>query len=100
MEVFQWAAILKYAGPVAAIVVFFLWKDWQRELHTRKRMAVLEKYQRETLEKLVEKSTSALTQSSECIKYLGHIVERLTRICPKLGGGECEFIEKPDALKK
>lgn len=100
MEVYQWATILKYAGPIAAIVIFFLWKDWQREIHTQEKMAKLETYQRKTLESLVEKSTAALTQSSECIKYLGYIVERLIQICPKISGQDCDAYKKPDAWKK
>lgn len=98
MDLFPWLAVLKYAGPVVAIAIFFLFKDYQREIHTRERLTKLEDYQRQTLEGLVERSMTALTQSSECINYLGRIVERLMRVCPKLGG-DCEAVQKPDALK-
>ncbi len=95
MEAFPWVEILKSFGPAVAVIVFFVWRDWQRELHLTSRIEVLEKYQKETLERLVEKSTVALTQSSECLKWIGRVIERLARVCPKMAGQDCE---KPEGL--
>lgn len=92
---FPWVEIIKIVGPSVAIIVFFVWRDWQREIHLTTRVETLEKYQKETLEKLVEKSTVALTQSTDCLKWIGRLIERLARFCPKMLNAECE---KPESL--
>jgi hypothetical protein len=93
MEIFPWE-IVKTIGPAASIIVFFVWRDWQREIKLTKRVDDLEKYQKDTLERLVEKSTVALTQSTECLKWIGRVIERLARLCPKMIGQDCE---KPES---
>jgi hypothetical protein len=93
---FPWIELLKNVGPLAAIIIFFVWRDWQREILQAKRTEKLEEYQRETLRSLVEKSTMALTQSSECLKWIGHVIERLARICPRMVGQDCD---PPTGLK-
>jgi hypothetical protein len=87
---FPWLEILKNFGPLASILVFFVYRDWQRELKLTKRLEKLEDYQKQMLQNLVERTTAALVQSSECLKWIGHIVERLTNICPKIYGQECD----------
>jgi hypothetical protein len=89
--------MVKQLGPLAAVVVFFIWRDWQRELQLSKRVESLEEYQRTILCDLVEKSTSALVQCSECLKWVGHIVDHLVRVCPVMVGKDCE---KPEDLPK
>jgi len=87
---FPWIDILKNVGPLVAIIIFFVWRDWQRELRDSKRVEKLEEYQKETLKNLVEKTTISLTQSSECLKWIGHVVERLILVCPRMIGHDCE----------
>jgi len=93
---FPWIDILKNVGPLVAIIIFFVWRDWQRELRDSKRVEKLEEYQKETLKNLVEKSTTALAQSSESLKWIGHIIEHLVRVCPRMLGHECD---PPDGIK-
>jgi hypothetical protein len=87
---FPWFEIIKNFGPLIAIVVFFIYRDWQRELKLTQRIEKLEDYQKKMLQNLVERTTTALVQSSECLKWMGHIVERLTSVCPKIYGQDCE----------
>jgi uncharacterized membrane protein YccC len=87
---FPWLDILKNFGPLIAIVIFFIWRDWQRELKLTRRIEKLEDYQKKMLQNLVERTTAALVQSSECLKWMGHIVERLSNVCPKIYGQDCE----------
>jgi hypothetical protein len=82
--------VIKNFGPLVAIVVFFVWRDWQRELRLTRRVEKLEEYEKKILKDLVEKTTAALTQSSECLRWIGHILERLMRVCPKMIGQECD----------
>jgi hypothetical protein len=91
MADFPWIEILKNVGPLVAIIIFFVWRDWQRELRLSQRVEKLEEYQREALKELVEKATMALVQSSECLKWIGHIVERLARVCPRMVGKDCDL---------
>jgi hypothetical protein len=74
---FPWVDLIKNVGPFAGIIVFFVWRDWRREEKLHDRVEKLETYQKETLENLVEKSTAALAQSSECIKWIGRVLEHL-----------------------
>lgn len=88
--------ILKEFGPLVALIAFFIWRDWRREDKLYQRVERLENYQKEILEDLVEKTTSALVQSSECIKWIGRVLEHLVRVCPRMIGQNCE---KPESLK-
>jgi hypothetical protein len=97
MESFPWMDMVKQLGPLAAVVVFFIWRDWQREICLSLRVEKLEEYHRETLKDLVEKSTSALIQCSECLKWIGHVVDHLVRVCPRMVGKDCE---KPEDLPR
>ena len=94
---FSFSEILKNYVPLVALVIFFVWRDWQRELRLSKRVERLEEYQKKTLENLIEKTTLALAQTSECLKWIGHIIERLARVCPRMTGGDCD--EKPEGLR-
>ncbi len=93
---FPWVEILKDVGPFIGIIIFFVWRDWRREEILLKRVEILETYQKETLENLIEKSTTALAQSSECIKWIGRVLEHLVRVCPRIIGQNCD---KPETLK-
>jgi|WetSurMetagenome_2_1015567.scaffolds.fasta_scaffold24663_5 hypothetical protein len=92
---FPWIDILKEVGPFVAILIFFIWRDWKREQRLTEQVEALAAYQRDTLENLVEKTISALTQGSECIKWIGRVLEHLVRVCPRMVGRDCD---KPDTL--
>lgn len=93
---FPWFEILKTVGPFVGVILFFIYRDYRREEKLNKRVENLETYQKEILESLVEKSTVALTQSSECIKWIGRVLEHLVRVCPRIIGQECD---KPETLR-
>jgi hypothetical protein len=81
---FDWGLILQEMGPVAGVIVFFIWRDWKRESRLVERIEKLEDYQKETLAHLVEKGIVALVQSSEIIKWVGRMNERVPSECPYL----------------
>jgi hypothetical protein len=93
---FPWLETLKIGGPAVTIILLFIWRDWQREKSMTRRVERLEKYQRDVLQSLVQDAVTALTQSAECIKWIGRVIERLTRVCPRMIGEDCD---KPESLK-
>lgn len=90
-----WATILKEYGPLILVIVFFIYRDWQREIQLSRRIENLETYQKDVLKSLVEKTTVALVHSTECLKWIGRLIERLINSCPKMIGQDCN---KPDDL--
>jgi len=56
-------------GPLAGVVLFFIWRDWKREDTLSARVEKLETYQRETLTSLIERAITALAQNAECLKW-------------------------------
>jgi ATP-dependent helicase/DNAse subunit B len=93
---FPWMVLIKEVGPLIAVIFFFIWRDWKREQKLSQQVESLAQYQKDILESLIEKSTTALTQSSECIKWIGRVLEHLVRVCPRIVGRDCD---KPDTLK-
>ncbi len=103
MDIFTWVKILQQVGPLVAIIIFFVWRDYRRELHVQEKLGCLEKYQREVLQSLISQTTRALTQSSECIKWLSHVVDRLFQVYPNLDRGQkakdhSKIPPRPDGL--
>ncbi len=93
---FPWMEIIKSVGPWVSVILFFIYRDYRREESLNQRIRMLEEYQKNVLENLVEKSTMALAQSSECIKWIGRVLEHLVRVCPRIVGQVCD---KPESLQ-
>ena len=68
-------ALLRDFGPIIGVILFFIWRDWKREDKLQERVTRLETYQQETLVKMVEDTTNALTQNTEFLKWSGRILE-------------------------
>lgn len=80
--VYTWLGVLCDFGPILGVVLFFIWRDWCRETKLSDRVEKLEDYQKTTLAQLVERSTAAISQSSEIIKWIGRMLERVPTECP------------------
>lgn len=80
--VFDWQTMLRELGPLMGVILFFIWRDWKREVRLSERIEKLEDYQKETLVHLVEKGTAALVQSCEVIKWVGRVLDRVSTKCP------------------
>lgn len=65
-------AVMKEAGPLAALIGFFIWRDYKREQSLGKVIKELQDFQRNTLVKLLERTTEvivACTNAMEsCVK--------------------------------
>ena len=90
----MFSELLTSFGPLAGIVLFFIWRDWKREDALSSRVAKLEDYQRDTLVNLVERSITALAQNAECLSWVARVVERLCNRCPYL-----EASDAPEGVK-
>jgi hypothetical protein len=75
--------LLREFGPWIGIILFFIWRDWRREDRLTIRVEELEKYQRDTLVDLLKKTTVSLTNNSECLKWIGRIIDRVCGKCPR-----------------
>jgi len=70
-------ALVKQFGPFFLAVVFFLWRDWQRENRLSKRIDELEDEHRQVLLPLVK-------ESSACIATNTHVLERIEKYLDRL----------------
>jgi len=61
MEIFE---ILQQYGPLAGVVVWFLWRDGKREDKLTVRIEKLEDEQRQVILPLVEKATTVITENT------------------------------------
>jgi hypothetical protein len=61
---------LKQFGPLAGIVLFFIWRDWKREDRLTGRVEKLEDEQRNIILPLVEKSTAVIARNNEVMERL------------------------------
>lgn len=65
-------------GPLAATVLFFIWRDWKREDRLTTRIEKLEDEQREIILPLVEKSTSVIAENTKVMDRLERALEKLS----------------------
>lgn len=67
MEMFE---LIKQFGPLAGVVLFFIWRDWKREDRLTTRVEKLEDEQRNIILPLVEKSTDVIARNTEVMERL------------------------------
>jgi len=60
--------LLREFGPLVAAVMFFIWRDWQREGRLQTRVETLEKDFRAVVIPLTESVTVALTRNTEVLE--------------------------------
>ncbi len=80
----MWSELISNFGPLMGVVLFFIWRDWKREERLNQRVERLEDYQKNILMDLIEKSTTVLAQNTECLKWVGQIVQRMNVNCAAL----------------
>jgi hypothetical protein len=68
--------LIKQFGPFFLAVVFFLWRDWQREDRLSKRIDTLEDEQREVILPLVRDCTGVIAKNSAVMERLERFLER------------------------
>lgn len=61
-------AVMKEAGPLAAFIGFFVWRDYKREQSLGKVIKELQDFQRDTLVKLLERTTEAIVACTNAME--------------------------------
>lgn len=72
MEFFE---LIKQFGPLAGVVLFFIWRDWKREDRLTARVEKLEDEQRNIILPLVEKSTDVIARNTEVMERLEGVIK-------------------------
>ena len=67
--------ILKDFGPLAGVILFFIWRDWRREEDLVERVRSLEKYNQETLINLVKESITVIAANNEQMKWVSILIQ-------------------------
>lgn len=62
MEAFNFVEILREVGPFAAILVFFVWRDYKREFRLEERVDELNRFVRDELMKALNRNNEILSQ--------------------------------------
>jgi hypothetical protein len=73
----SWGPVL---GPAILVLIFFLWKDWRREVRLLDRVEALEKEQKEVLLPLVSQCATAIAQNTLIMQQLEKIMRRCTAV--------------------
>lgn len=60
--------LLKDFGPLVGIVLFFIWRDWQRERNLVDRVTKLEDFNTEVLTSIVQEQAGIIATNTEVIK--------------------------------
>lgn len=68
-------SVIREFGPLAGVVLFFIWRDVRREDRMSTRIEKLEDEQREVLLPLVEKSTAVIARNTEVMERLEAALE-------------------------
>jgi len=81
----DWAAVVRLVsqpapivGCVLAMIAFFLWRDYKREMRLQDRVEMLEKDQKDILLPLVERCSAIVAQNTA-------VMIRLERVLDKIG---------------
>lgn len=56
----DWIALIKEVGPYLGLMFFFIWRDYRREEQLVKQITDLQKFIRDELMELIEKTNEAL----------------------------------------
>jgi hypothetical protein len=72
---FDLLAVLREFGPLVVLVLWFAWRDGDREKRMANRISELENFQREFLADRLKASIEALDKTSEAIKGLTTVIE-------------------------
>ena len=64
-------------GLVALLIVFFLWKDWRREMRLQDRVETLEREQKEVMLPMIERCASVIAQNTAVMSRLEKVIDRM-----------------------
>jgi len=71
----EFVELTKSVGPIIALLMFFIWRDFRREQTMTKRIQDVEDYQKNRLEQLVVESSRIMGEVAEANKSLATALE-------------------------
>lgn len=66
--------LLRDFGPLIGVILFFIWRDWQREENLSSRVEKLEKYQQEVLTDLSKQCIEVIAANTYQLKWMSNII--------------------------
>lgn len=73
----EFIQVIQEFGPLAGVVLWFIWRDWKREDRLTSRIEKLEDEQRSILLPLIEKATTVIAQNTEVMERLEGALEAI-----------------------
>jgi hypothetical protein len=70
LELIDAISLIKLYGPTLVAVVFFLWRDWQREGRLSQRIDALQEEQRDILLPMIKEATAVISKNTTVIEML------------------------------
>lgn len=87
--------LLRQFGPLVGIILFFIWRDWKREVSLSERIVTLEETQKcvlfDTLEKAtktIERNTCVMEQTNRMMEEKFDIMIRVNETLDKLANAQ------------
>lgn len=71
----EYVELIQQFGPLAGVVLFFIYRDWKREDRLTTRVEKLEDEQRHIILPLVENSTKVIARNTEVMERLENALE-------------------------
>ena len=85
------AAIIESAGPIAALIVFFIYRDYRREQRMTDRLTAIEDFQREILLKLVADTAEVIRETNTINSDVLEVLEAIRkRPCALMSIAKCK----------
>ena len=69
--------LIREFGPLAGIVLFFIWRDWKREDRSTSRIEKIEDEMRKVIMPLVERSTKVIAKNSHVMRENAAVMREL-----------------------
>lgn len=66
----EFIQVIQEFGPLAGVVLWFIWRDWKREDRLTGRIEKLEDEQRSILLPLIKEATNVIAQNTEVMERL------------------------------
>jgi len=79
----EFLSLLREFGPLAGIVLFFIWRDWKREDRSASRIEKLEDEMRHIIMPLVERSAKVISKNSQIMRENAMVMRELGALLGK-----------------
>ena len=71
----DYGQLLQDFGPTAGVILFFIWRDWQREDKLQEKVSKLEDYQQGTMSDLLKESIAVIAANTQQMKWVTTLIQ-------------------------